>query len=116
IIEENNDELAAVILEPVLIDIGYVPATLEYLQALREVTEKYGIMLIFDELLTGFRMALGGAQQYYNVKPDLIMLGKALSNGFPLAALAGHPDVMKEFGENGLTNFNGTFNGHVISL
>ncbi len=116
IIEENKDELAAVILEPALIDIGYVPPTREYLESLRKVTDKHGIILIFDELLTGFRLSLGGAQSFYDVKPDLIMLGKAISNGFPLAVLAGKPEIMKEFGGGGSTNFNGTYNGHAISL
>ena len=115
-IERHADRLAAVILEPVLIDIGFIPATKTYLQALRGVCDKHGIVLIFDELLTGFNVAPGGAQEFLGVVPDLATYGKALGNGYPIAALAGRKDLMEMLAPGKGPVFVGTFNGHAMSV
>ncbi len=83
LIERHASELAAVILEPVMINMGFIRPDVEYLQALRDACTKHGVVLIFDELLTGFNLAPGGAQEVYGVTPDLATYGKALANGYP---------------------------------
>jgi glutamate-1-semialdehyde 2,1-aminomutase len=94
LIEEQKDELAGVIVEPFQ---RLIPPKPGFLQALREVTAKHGIPLIFDEVVTGFRFAYGGAQEYYGVTPDLCTLGKIVGGGFALAAIAGRADIMAHF-------------------
>jgi glutamate-1-semialdehyde 2,1-aminomutase len=117
LLRANADSLAAVVLEPVMIDIGWIPATKTYLQKLREVTRELGILLIFDELLTGFRIALGGAQEFYDVQPDLSIFGKAIANGYILSAVAGRRDLMDpDPTVRARSSFVGTFNGHPLSL
>ena len=94
IIEEHHHELAAVIVEPFQ---RLIPPKPGFLQGLREVTQLYEIPLIFDEVVTGFRFAYGGAQEYYGVTPDLCTLGKAVAGGFPLTALVGREEIMAHF-------------------
>ncbi len=94
LIAEHHDELGGVIVEPFQRLLAPKPG---FLQALREVTAKYDIPLIFDEVVTGFRFAWGGAQEYYGVTPDLCTLGKIIGGGFPLAAIAGREDMMAQF-------------------
>lgn len=94
LIEEQKDELAGVIVEPFQ---RLIPPRPGFLQALRAVTARHGIPLIFDEVVTGFRFAYGGAQEYYGVTPDLCTLGKIVGGGFALAAIAGRADIMKHF-------------------
>jgi len=94
LIEEQKDELAGVIVEPFQ---RLIPPKPGFLQALRAVTAKHGIPLIFDEVVTGFRFAYGGAQEYYGVTPDICTLGKIVGGGFALAAIAGRADIMKHF-------------------
>ena len=94
LIEEQKDELAGVIVEPFQ---RLIPPKPGFLQALREVTAEHGIPLIFDEVVTGFRFAYGGAQEYYGVTPDLCTLGKIVGGGFALAAIAGRADIMAHF-------------------
>ena len=91
IIESHADELAAVIVEPLERVLVPLPG---FLQALREVDQRHGIVLIFDEVVTGFRIAWGGAQERYGVVPDLATYGKAMSGGFPMAAIAGRSEIM----------------------
>jgi len=114
LLEVNADRLAALLVEPVLIDVGYIPPEPGYLDALREATARLGIVLIFDELLTGFRVAVGGAQERYGVRPDLSIWGKALAGGQILSAVAGGADLMAQ--SAGAAGFVGTFNGHQWSL
>ncbi len=116
VIESNADTLAAVILEPVMIDVGYIPGKKEYLQAIRELCTKHNILLIFDEVLTGFRLTPGGAQDYYDITPDLAVYGKAMANGYPLAALAGIEKYMRMTEPGKGPTFVGTFNGHIVSI
>jgi glutamate-1-semialdehyde 2,1-aminomutase len=117
LIAANQNRLAAVIIEPVMIDVGYIPAQLSYLEGLREVCSRYGIVLIFDELLTGFRVSTGGAQGYYGIVPDLSIFGKALANGYMLAAVAGKQEVLATVTPGvGRCSYVGTYNGHQVSL
>ncbi len=94
LIREHRDELAGVIVEPFQ---RLVPPQPGFLQALRDVTAECGIPLIFDEIVTGFRFAYGGAQEYYGVVPDICTLGKIVAGGFPLAAVTGRADIMRHF-------------------
>ena len=94
LIREHRDELAAVIVEPFQ---RLIPPKPGFLQALRAVTAECGIPLIFDEIVTGFRFAYGGAQEYYGVIPDICTLGKIVAGGFPLAAVCGRADIMRHF-------------------
>ncbi len=99
IIAEHASDLAAVIVEPLHRCLTPVPG---FLAGLRAVTERQGIVLIFDEVVTGFRMALGGAQEYYGVRPDLVAYGKALGGGFPIGAYGGRAELMEVVAENRL--------------
>ncbi len=115
-VKENKDDLAAVIVEPVIGNIGLVLPKTGFLETLREVTEDYGAVLIFDEVITGFRLALGGAQEYYNVTPDLTTLGKVLGGGFPIAAFAGKEEIMKIIAPSGKVYQAGTYSGNPVSV
>lgn len=116
ILDEVGDQVAALFIEPILIDIGYIPPQPGFLETLREITKRKGILLVFDEILTGFRVARGGAQELFGIVPDLFMIGKAMSNGFPISAVGGRPDVLDLFNPEGGVAFNGTFNGHQMSV
>ncbi len=112
---QRGSEIAAVILEPVLCNSGCLLPAPGYLEGLRRLTERWGALLIFDEIITGFRMGLGGAQAHYGVRPDLATFGKALAGGAPLSAVAGRADIVELIAGGG-TAFGGTFNGNPISL
>ncbi len=117
LIEEQKDELAGVIVEPFQ---RLIPPKPGFLQALREVTAEHGIPLIFDEVVTGFRFAYGGAQAYYGVTPDLCTLGKIVGGGFALAATAGRADIMKHFDRLAMTDEDfifqvGTLSGNPVA-
>ena len=117
LIEEQKDELAGVIVEPFQ---RLIPPKPGFLQALRDVTRKHGIPLIFDEVVTGFRFAYGGAQEYYGVTPDLCSLGKIVGGGFALAAIAGRADIMKHFDRLAMTDEDfifqvGTLSGNPVA-
>jgi len=114
--KKEQKELAAVIVEPVIGNIGVVLPKKGFLEVLREVTLRYGVVLIFDEVITGFRLALGGAQEYYGVKPDLTTLGKILGGGFPIAAYVGREDLMRMIAPSGKVYQAGTFSGNPISV
>ena len=116
VIEANAGDLAAVIVEPVMIDIGYVEARREYLYALKDACQRNGIVFILDEVLTSFRLAPGGAQAFYELAPDLAIYGKAMSNGYPLAAVAGKEELMRLTEPGKGPTFVGTFNGHAIPV
>ncbi len=111
---EGND-IAAVIVEPVLGNVGLILPKPDYLSALHRLTSEYGIVLIFDEIITGFRLALGGAQEYFNVKPDMATLGKVLGGGFPLAAFGGKKEIMQNISPVGKVYQAGTFSGNPVS-
>src|SRR5919108_3167517 len=110
-------ELAAVITEPIMANMGCIPPREGYLQRLRDVTHEYGALLILDEVVTGFRYAPGGCQEYYGIKPDLSTFGKALGAGFPVGAVAGPRSILERmrWGENMVLHY-GTFNGHRLTM
>jgi len=115
-IEAHADDLAAVFVEPVMIDIGYVQGRREYLHALQAVCEKNGIIFVLDEVLTSFRLAPGGAQEFYDLRPGLSIYGKAMGNGYPLAAVAGKEELMRLTEPGKGPAFVGTYNGHALSV
>lgn len=110
-----GDDIAGVITEPVMCNNGCIEPLPGYLQGLREICDNYGAILIFDEIITGFRLGLGGAQTYYNVIPDLATFGKAMASGFPVSFLAGKRNVM-EFIANGTVMHAGTYNSNNPSI
>ena len=117
LIAEHADEIAGVIVEPLQ---RLVPPEPGFLEALREETARHGIVLIFDEVVTGFRLAYGGAQEHYGVKPDLCTLGKIIGGGFPLAAVAGKSEIMAHFdlaisGKEGFCLQIGTLSGNPVA-
>lgn len=117
LIRERGDELAGVIVEPFQ---RLLPPAPGFLEGLRKVTAEHGIPLIFDEVVTGFRFAYGGAQEYYGVVPDLCTLGKVIGGGFPLAAIAGSAEIMAHFdrdkaGEDGFLMQIGTLSGNPVA-
>lgn len=109
--QAQGNEIAAVIMEAFMCDSGPVVPKKGYLEGVRELTEKYGIVLIFDEVITGFRMALGGAQEYFKVTPDLATFAKAVAGGYSLAVIAGRKDIMKCG-----VHPSGTFNANPIAV
>jgi glutamate-1-semialdehyde 2,1-aminomutase len=115
IIRDQANELAAVLVEPVAGNIGPIPPAKGFLKALRKVSREADVLLIFDEVITGFRLSLGGAQEYYNVKPDLTILGKIVGGGFPLAAFGGKRDVMEKVAPIGPVYQAGTYAGNPVS-
>jgi glutamate-1-semialdehyde 2,1-aminomutase len=116
LIKKHKDEIAAIIVEPVMGNIGCIPPKEGYLHFLREITSENNIILIFDEVITGFRLAEGGAQEYYDVTPDLVTLGKILGGGFPMGALSGKKEYMEMISPSGNVYQAGTFNGNPISV
>lgn len=111
-----GETIAAVIVEPVAANMGLVPPKEGYLVGLREVTRQYGSLLIFDEVITGFRLSYGGAQNYYGVIPDLTCLGKVIGGGFPLAAYGGRREIMEEVSPLGPVYQAGTLAGNPIAV
>ncbi|MBS7623218.1 glutamate-1-semialdehyde 2,1-aminomutase [Candidatus Bathyarchaeota archaeon] len=114
--EDQGDEIAAVIVEPVIGNMGVIPPSEGYLTELRRTSNKHGSLLIFDEVITGYRLALGGAQEYYGVKPDIASLGKVLGGGFPISAVAGNKKIMENFSPTGGVYEAGTFSGNPVSV
>jgi glutamate-1-semialdehyde 2,1-aminomutase len=110
----HHTEVAAVIMEPIMVNAGTIEPQPGYLQRVRDLCTEHGIVLIFDEVITGFRVALGGAAARYGVTPDLATYGKAMAGGWPVAALAGKAHLMERFG-TGEVNHSGTFNGSVMA-
>lgn len=113
---ERGPEIAAVIVEPVAGNMGVVLPREGYLQALRDVTRQAGALLIFDEVMTGFRLCPGGAQDVYNILPDLTTLGKVIGGGFPLAAYGGRKDVMSQVSPAGPVYQAGTLSGNPVAV
>lgn len=111
----KGGDIAAVIVEPVLGNVGLILPKPEFLSTLRKLTSQHGAVLIFDEIITGFRLALGGAQEYFKVKPDMATLGKVLGGGFPLAAFGGKKEIMQNISPIGKVYQAGTFSGNPVS-
>ena len=113
---ERGDKIAAVIVEPVVGNMGCVPPVAGFLEALRDLATKHGALLIFDEVMTGFRLALGGAQQLFGIRPDLTTLGKIIGGGLPLAAYGGRADVMNKVAPVGPVYQAGTLSGNPVAV
>lgn len=115
-LNENKGEIACIILEPIPHNIGCVLPQKGFLEGLRSLCDQHGCLLIFDEVVTGFRHAIGGYQSVAGVTPDLTAMGKAIANGYPLAALAGRREYMERFNTvpGGNVFFAGTYNGHAV--
>ncbi len=112
----EGDSIAAVIMEPVAGNMGCVPPQPGFLEGVRKVTKEYGSLLIFDEVMTGFRVALGGAQQYYNVDPDLTCLGKVIGGGLPVGAYGGKREIMEQVAPVGPVYQAGTLSGNPLAM
>ena len=113
---EQGDRVAAVILEPVACNMGVVVPSPQFLRAVRRLTEQYGAVLIFDEVITGFRLALGGAQQRFGIKPDMTTVGKIVGGGFPAAAFGGRADIMALLAPDGPVYQAGTLSGNPVAM
>jgi glutamate-1-semialdehyde 2,1-aminomutase len=115
-LEQNAGKVAAIIIEPVAGSMGVIAPQPGYLQGLRELCTKYGVLLIFDEVLTGFRVGYGGAQILYGVQPDLTCYGKALGGGMPIGAYGGRRDIMQKLMPLGDVYQAGTFSGNPVTM
>ena len=116
IFHEIKDDLAAVIVEPVAGNMGFVPGTKKFLETLREKTSSSNSLLIFDEVMSGFRVSLGGAQEIYNIKPDLTALGKVIGGGLPVGAFGGKKDIMDYLAPIGPVYQAGTLSGNPLAM
>ena len=116
LIEAHRGEIAAVILEPVMGNAGVIPPQEGFLEDLREVTAEEGIVLIFDEVITGFRVALGGAQELYGIEPDLTCLGKIIGGGLPVGAFGGKREIMEHLAPVGPVYQAGTLSGNPLAM
>ncbi len=115
-IEKQGDEIAAIILEPVVGNMGCVPPKPGYLEGLRAITAKHGIVLIFDEVMTGFRVAYGGAQERFGIDPDMTCLGKIIGGGLPVAAFGGKAKIMNNVAPEGPIYQAGTLSGNPLAM
>lgn len=113
---QYGEDIAAVIVEPVPANMGVVPEQEGFLRFLREITDEFGSLLLFDEVITGFRLTLGGAQQYYGIKPDLTTIGKIVGGGFPAAAFGGRREIMQLLAPLGPVYQAGTLSGNPIAM
>ena len=114
--DELGDSIACIIVEPVAGNMNCVPPVPGFLETLREVCDAHGALLIFDEVMTGFRVALGGAQQRYGVRPDLTTLGKVVGGGMPVGAFGGRADVMERIAPSGPVYQAGTLSGNPVAM
>ena len=116
VMDEKGDKVACVIIEPVAGNMGLVPPAAGFLQSLRELTAKHGIVLIFDEVMTGFRVAYGGAQSLYGITPDLSCFGKVIGGGLPVGAYGGNKEIMSQIAPEGSVYQAGTLSGNPIAM
>ncbi len=115
ILDERGEEVAAVVVEPVAANMGVVPPAPGFLEGLRELCARHGALLAFDEVITGFRVARGGAQALSGVRPDLTVLGKVIGGGYPLAAFGGRRDLMEQLAPSGPVYQAGTLSGNPVA-
>lgn len=116
IMEQYGNDVACIVVEPVAANMGVVPPKQGFLKFLRDITKQYGALLIFDEVITGFRLALGGAQEYYGIEPDLSTFGKIVGGGMPLAVYGGRKDVMSCVAPVGTVYQAGTLSGNPVAV
>lgn len=114
--EAHGHEVAALIIEPVACNMGVVVPTEEFIQATRELTSRYGAVLIFDEVITGFRLSYGGAQQRFGIQPDMTTVGKIVGGGFPAAAFGSRSDIMRLLAPEGPVYQAGTLSGNPVAM
>ncbi|MCP6760829.1 MAG: glutamate-1-semialdehyde 2,1-aminomutase [Fischerella sp. CENA71] len=114
--EENRDQIAGVILEPVVGNAGFIPPDTGFLEGLRELTHEHGALLVFDEVMTGFRIAYGGAQEKFGITPDLTTLGKVIGGGLPVGAYGGRRDIMSMVAPAGPMYQAGTLSGNPLAM
>ncbi|QSJ18061.1 glutamate-1-semialdehyde 2,1-aminomutase [Nostoc sp. UHCC 0702] len=114
--EQNRDEIAGVILEPVVGNAGFIPPDAGFLEGLRELTHEHGALLVFDEVMTGFRIAYGGAQEKFGITPDLTTLGKVIGGGLPVGAYGGRRDIMSMIAPAGPVYQAGTLSGNPLAM
>mmetsp|Transcript_54007 Transcript_54007/g.94822 ORF Transcript_54007/g.94822 Transcript_54007/m.94822 type:complete len:509 (-) Transcript_54007:183-1709(-) len=112
----KENEVAAVILEPVVGNSGFIPPTKEFLEGLRDLTTKYGALLVFDEVMTGFRISYGGAQEHFGVTPDITTMGKVIGGGLPVGAYGGRKDIMQMVAPAGPMYQAGTLSGNPLAM
>ncbi|KXB06387.1 glutamate-1-semialdehyde aminotransferase [candidate division MSBL1 archaeon SCGC-AAA382F02] len=112
----DGEDLAAIIVEPVMGNAGCIPPREGFLNGLREICNDVDAVLIFDEVITGFRLSMGGAQEFFGVKPDLVTLGKIIGGGFPIGAFAGRENILREVKPEGEVFHAGTFSGHPVIM
>jgi len=112
----NGGKVAAVILEPVACNMGVVVPSADFLQSARRLTDEYGAVLIFDEVITGFRLAFGGAQERFGIRPDMTTVGKIVGGGFPAAAFGGRADIMSLLAPDGPVYQAGTLSGNPVAM
>lgn len=115
VFERHGNDLACVLTEPILCNTNCIMPRPGYMEGMRELCDQYGVLLIFDEVITGFRVALGGAQELLGVEPDLATYAKALAGGFPLSMMIGKPEIMEMLGD-GRVQHGGSFNSNVMSM
>jgi len=113
---EKGKQIAAIIVEPIAGNMNCIPPVPGFLDTLRSVCDDYGSILIFDEVMTGFRIALGGAQTYYNVQPDLTTLGKVIGGGMPVGAFGGRTEIMEQIAPTGSIYQAGTLSGNPVAM
>jgi glutamate-1-semialdehyde 2,1-aminomutase len=114
-LDRRHDEIAAVIMEPVMCNNGCIPPAAGYLEQTRALCTRYGVVLIFDEIITGFRLGPGGAQAYFHVTPDLATFGKGLASGLPISCLAGRRDIMQLIADLSVVHA-GTYNSNPVCM
>ena len=116
IMENNGSDIACIIVEPVPGNMGVVPSADGFLRMLREITRQYGTLLIFDEVMSGFRVAYGGAQELYGITPDLTCLGKIIGGGLPVGAYGGRKEIMEKIAPSGPVYQAGTLSGNPLAM
>jgi glutamate-1-semialdehyde 2,1-aminomutase len=116
VMSKAGNEVACVIIEPIAGNMNLIPAEKEFLQTLRDECNKYGVVLIFDEVMCGFRARLGGAQEYYGITPDLTTLGKVIGGGLPVGAFGGKQEIMEKIAPLGPVYQAGTLSGNPLSV
>ena len=116
LLNEQGEQIAALILEPIAGNMGVIPPQKGFLEKLRKLTAQYGILLIFDEVITGFRVAYGGAQELYGIRPDLTCLGKIIGGGFPVGAFGGKREIMERVAPTGDVYQAGTLSGNPVAM